>query len=107
MNIEKLKEDIKKENAEEYIKSHKDGESLYIMHSIIVDSIRIIELIEKLRESRKPDARFLDSKKVEALKDPDCLSTDCWIARNGGEDTIPFVEGTPELIELLKEIYKK
>ena len=95
-----------KENAEEYIKSHKDSEFLYIMHSIIIDSIRIIELIKKLRTSKKPDTRFLDIKTVEKLKNPDCLSINCHIARNGGYDTIPFIEGTPELIALLKEIYK-
>jgi len=64
------------------------------------------DLIKKLRESKKPDARFLDLRTVEKLKDPDCLSIDCYVARNGGSDTIPFVEGTPELIALLKEIYK-
>lgn len=62
-------------------------------------------LVEKIRTNR-PSVVFIDAKKVERLRDSDCLSLESIIFRNGGSvggvDAVPFVEATPEMIELLK-----
>lgn len=69
---------------------------------------KLLQLIKKMSESPKPDVRFIETKTVKALKDPDCLSIDGLIHRNGTankSESVPFIEGTPELVALLKEIY--
>lgn len=67
------------------------------------------KLIDDLKNSGKPDARFLSAKQVTALKYPDCLSIEMLVFRNGGEGdggrAVPFVEGTPQLMALLRAIY--
>lgn len=55
---------------------------------------------------KKPICVYVESKVVEACLDPDCLSIEGTIFRNGGEvngvKAVAFAEVTPELLAWLQ-----
>jgi hypothetical protein len=64
-------------------------------------------LIEPLR-GQKPMLVYIDAR-VRQLRDPDALSRECTVFRNGGTsngvEARPFVEVTPELLAWLRETW--
>ena len=68
------------------------------------------DIIKILKEKKKPCVLFIEQQTIRKLKNPDCLSINGYIYRNGGnsngEKALPFIEGTPELINLLKKIFQ-
>ena len=59
--------------------------------------------------ANKPRCVFVDGAKADALKNPDCLSLESAIFKNGGSigsrSAEPFVELTPELLTLFRAIW--
>lgn len=72
--------------------------------------LETVRLLYGLSKSKKPDALWVDLETVKSIRNPDVLSMQGTIFRNGGSTNkgkaVLYCEVTPELLSILRFAFK-